>query len=263
MENDGPPSPERVQRWKLAKANCDQFQHLCSTRLQQSAIADADDPMSFFTSILKDIAEETIPKTSAVPKRFNKPWFSDICKDAIKERNRALERFKREPTEGILNAYRIARAKARRDIRHSKKTSWRNYVSKMNSQTSVKSVWNRIRKIKGKYTSNTVHHLSVNDRDVTSHRDIANALADNVFHNSSSAFSTDAFASVRKKAEKPLSMEELRDALRRAHDTSAGPDEIHYQLLKHLHDASLLLLLNIFNKFGYPVTLLLIGGKQL
>ena len=96
------------------KANWDQFQHLCSTRLQQSAIADADDPMSFFTSILKDIAEETIPKTSAVPKRFNKPLFSDICKDAIKERNRALERFKHEPTEGNLNAYRIASAKARR-----------------------------------------------------------------------------------------------------------------------------------------------------
>ena len=72
----------------------------------------------------------------------------------------------------------------------------------MNSQTSVKSVWNRIRKIKGKDTTNTVHHLPVNDRDVTSYRDIANALADNFSHNSSSAFSTDAFASVRKKAEK-------------------------------------------------------------
>ena len=41
-------------------------------------------------------------------------------------------------------------------------------------------------------------------------------------------------------------MEELRDALRRAHDISAGPDEIHYQLLKHLPDA-FLLLLNICN----------------
>ena len=250
LENGGPPSLERVQRWKLAKANWDQFQHLCSIRLHQSAIVDADDPMSLFTSILKDIAEETIPKTSAVPKRFNKLWFSDICKDAIKER------FKREPTEGNLNAYRIARAKARRDIRHSKKTYWRNYVSKMNSQASVKSVWNRIRKIKGKDTSNTVHHLSVNDRDVTSHRNIANALADNFSHNSSSAFSTDDFASVRKKEEKqttklssdnaevynrPFSVEELHDVLRRAHDTSAAPDEIHYQLLKHLPRSSLLL----------------------
>ena len=219
--------------------------------------------MSFFTSILKDIAEETIPKTSAVPKRFNKPWFSDICKDAIKERNRALERFKLEPTEDNLNAYHIARAKARRDVRLSKKTSWRNYISKLNSQASVKSVWNMIRNIKGKESTNSIHHLSVNDRDVTSHRDIANALADNVSYNSSSAFSTDAFTSVRCKAEKqninfssenvevynrPFSLEELQDALRRAHDTSAGPDEIHYQLLKHLPDVSLLLLLNIFNK---------------
>ena len=133
--------------------------------------------MSLFTSILKDIAEETIPKISAVPKRFNKPWFSDICKDAINERNSALERSKREPTEGNLNDYRVTRAKARRDVILSKKTSWRNYISKLNSQASVKSVWNRIRTIKGKESTNSIHDLSVNDRDVTSHRDIANALA--------------------------------------------------------------------------------------
>ena len=73
-----------------------------------------------------------------------------------------------------------------------------------------------------------------NDRDVASHRDIANAFADNVSHNSSSAFSTDAFISVRCKVEKqninvssenaevynrPYSLEELQDILRRAHDT--------------------------------------------
>ena len=99
LENDGPPSMGSKMEAGESKLG--------------SAIADdpIDDPMSLFTSILKDIAEEIIPKTSSVPKCFNKPWFSDICK----------ERFKREPTEGNLNAYRIARAKARRDIRHSKK----------------------------------------------------------------------------------------------------------------------------------------------
>ena len=87
-----------------------------------------------------------------------------------------------------------------------------------------------------------------------SHRDIANALADS---NSSSAFGTAAFASVHKKAEKqniyyssdnaevynrPFFIEELQDALHRAHD------EIYYQRLKHLPKSYLLLLLNIFNK---------------
>ena len=47
---------------------------------------------------------------------------------------------------------------------------------------------------------------------------------------------------------RPFSLEVLQDALLRAHDISTGPDEIHYQLLKNLPDASLLLLLNIFNK---------------
>ena len=63
----------RVQREKLAKANWDEFQHLCSTHLYHSVMIDADDPMSLLTSILKEISEEPIPKTSALPKRFNKP----------------------------------------------------------------------------------------------------------------------------------------------------------------------------------------------
>ena len=196
----------KVQRWELTKANWDHFQPLRSTRLHLSAITGADDPMSFFTSISKDIAEETIPKYSAVSKRFNQSWFTDTCKDASKERNMALERFKREPTEGNV----------------------RNYVSKINSQTSVKSVWNKICIIKGNDTSNTVHHLFVNDREVTSHCDIANALADYSSQISSSAFSTNA---IKKSNEKqainvtsdkaevynsPFSIEELQD-------TSAGP----------------------------------------
>ena len=138
-----------------------------------------------FTSILKAIAKTL----QEVPKCFNKPWITDTCKDATKEGNRAHERFKREPTGSNLDVYRVARAEARRDIRHRKKTLWRNYVSKMNSQTSVKSVLNWIRKIeKLKESSNNVHHLSVDDRDVTSHRDIANAMTINVSHNSSNAF---------------------------------------------------------------------------
>ena len=62
----------RNWRWQ----NWNEFQHLCSTCLHHSVMNDADDPMSLFTSILNDIAEETSSKTSAVPKRLNKLWFS-------------------------------------------------------------------------------------------------------------------------------------------------------------------------------------------
>ena len=140
-------------------------------------------------------------KISALPKRLNKPWFTDTCKDAIEERDRAIERFECEPDEGNPNACHIARAKAKvpDTIINNNKTSRKNYVPKMNSQTSVKYVRNSILRIKGNDTSNTVPCLAVNDREDTSHRDIAMALANNFSHDSSSAFSTDAFASVRRK----------------------------------------------------------------
>ena len=46
---------------------------------------------------------------------------------------------------------------------------------------------------------------------------------------------------------KPFSRSELSDSLNKSHDTAVGPDDIHYQLLKHLPDCSMEALLSIFN----------------
>ena len=40
---------------------------------------------------------------------------------------------------------------------------------------------------------------------------------------------------------------ELKDAIQKSHDTATGPDEIHYQMLKHLPENALSTLLHIFN----------------
>ena len=37
------------------------------------------------------------------------------------------------------------------------------------------------------------------------------------------------------------------EAIQLSHDSATGPDEIHYQMLKHLQESSLKTLLNIFN----------------
>ena len=68
---------------------------------------------------------------------------------------------------------------------------------------------------------------------------------------------------LRKKAEKtklnfksnnledynqPFSLSELTDSIMKSHDTAVGPDEIHYQFLKHLPSISLEFLLQVFNE---------------
>jgi len=45
----------------------------------------------------------------------------------------------------------------------------------------------------------------------------------------------------------PFTKSELVDALRKAHDSATGPDNIHYQMLKHLPDPASSVLLQIFN----------------
>ena len=44
-----------------------------------------------------------------------------------------------------------------------------------------------------------------------------------------------------------FTIRELCDALKKSHDIATGPDEIHYQLLKHLPRDSLMVVLDIFN----------------
>ena len=50
----------------------------------------------------------------------------------------------------------------------------------------------------------------------------------------------------KKKKNSEFLLSELTDALSKAHDTSPGPDDIHFHLLKRLPVFSLLILLEIF-----------------
>ena len=46
---------------------------------------------------------------------------------------------------------------------------------------------------------------------------------------------------------KDFNLDELVEAIQLSHASATGPDEIHYQMLKHLSDTPLETLLNIFN----------------
>jgi len=261
LHSNGPPTRERTQRWKLHKADWLEFQSMCNDQLQQDNFVDVDDPVRIFTSILHSIAEATIPKTSSKPKRFNKPWHDAKTKAAIKDRKRALRLFNSRPTADNLNNYRITRAKARRTIRGNKRDSWRKYVSKLNSRSSIKHTWDMVRRINGKGKA-SFKHLKKGNNIVTSKEDIANTLGESFSRVSSSEHSAEEFLKIKTRKEKtklkfksdntecynqPFSISELRDSLERAHDTAAGPDDIHYQLLKHLPFEALSTLLFIFN----------------
>ena len=117
-----------------------------------------------------------------------------------------------------------------------------------------------VRKIQGKGKSSSLGHLNVNNEKVTSKKDISHTLADVFSKNSSSENYSQKFKNIKQQKEnlkfssdnsetynKSFSISELRDALQKAHDSSPGPDDIHYQFLKHHPESSLSVLLKTFN----------------
>ena len=252
-------------KWKLHKANWDLFNTLCNESLTDTTLSDSSDPITYFTSSLITISEKCIPKTSTNPKKSN-PWYNDDCKEAIKQRKDTLLKFCKFPTHENLNTYRNSRAKARRTIKSAKRKSWRTYVSNLNYKTPTKKVWDMVRKISGKSKSATYHYLNYNfnnaNETASTKQDIADTLASQFCSNSSTSHYSEEFQKYKKEQEKtklnfkssineeynsPFNLDELKDAISKAHDTATGPDEVHYQMLKHLPPKSLQALLDIFN----------------
>ena len=77
------------------------------------------------------------------------------------------------------------------------------------------------------------------------------------------------YLSFKKKAEKtklnfksnsledynhPFSLSELTDSIMKSHDTAVGPDQIHYEFLKHLPSSSLEFLLQVWVSGRFPTS---------
>ena len=101
-----------------------------------------------------------------------------------------------------LEHFRVLRAKACHTIRDSKRKSWKQYVSKLNSRTSIKTLWEMVRKIQGKGKSASVNHLKKNNTHVTPEKDITNTLVDNFSEKSSYENYSAKFRKIKDQQEK-------------------------------------------------------------
>ena len=88
-----------------------------------------------------------------------------------------MPQFNARPLHENLENFLVFRTKARRTIRKSKRKSWKQYVSRLNSLTSIKKVWGMVRKIQGKGKPASFNHLRKNNDNITSKKDIANTLS--------------------------------------------------------------------------------------
>ena len=192
---------KKTPSWNLEKANWDGFKTSCLAQLTPEANKSNEENILYFTNTLLNIAEEHIPKSSTSTK-YNRPWFNEECKKAVRLRKATLKKCKINPTRENLNAYKNSRAKALKIVKNSKRSPWRNHVANINSNTKPKKVWQMILKITGPNSNTPIKHLTQNNLKITDEKDIANHLAETFSQNSSAKYKSKSFQIIKKKVEK-------------------------------------------------------------
>ena len=251
-----------VGRWDFRNVNWDLYSDLCASAITEEAVFSREDPALQFTHLLTSTASKIIPKTQCKPRLPKVPWFTDKCKLAIKERKKAQRLVFRQPTSENILKYKQLRAKARYTIKNAKRNCWRQFCSNLNSKTSCKTVWKAIRRLKGKNSSSSIGHLLVDDHLITDKQSVANSLARCLAETSSSSRYSSQFQKFKRTTESkplkfqsnntenynlPFSMWELKQALQKSNNSAAGPDEVHYNLLTHLPESVLSVVLKVYN----------------
>ena len=258
------PVPERVPKWNFKKAKWDAFQDQCITEITPDLFNDAEDKMAIFSGTLLDIAADNIPKTSPFPKWKAKPWFDEDCQAAKKERNKANRLANKHPSAANSMRARLIQARTKKLFKQKKRDSWKSYVSSVNVNTPTKKVWDMIRKITGKNVASPMHHLKDdNGTLITDRVEIANTLGAAIEKSSSSNNYSKEFQSLKAQKEKQkinfktnrhlrynknFTMRDLKRSLKKSNNSSPGPDQIHYEILRHLPIETLHILLDIINE---------------
>ena len=256
--------PERVPKWNFKKTKWVAFQNQYITEITPDLFNDAEDKMAIFFSTLLDLAADNIPKTSPFPKRKAKPWFDEDCQAAKKERNKANRLAHKHPSAANSMQACLIQARNKKLFKQKKPDSWKNYVSSVNVNTPSKKVWDMIRKITGKNVVSPMHHLKdENGTLITNKVQIANTLGAAIEKSSSWENYSKEFQYIKAQKEKQninfktnkylrynkkFTMRDLKRSLKKSNNSSPGPDQIHYEILRHLPIESLHILLDIINE---------------
>ena len=148
-------------------------------------------------------------------------------------------------------------------MRTSKKECWKSYISSINENTPMTSVWRKVHKIAGKYVTSPAPVLSIGSSVIADPEKVAEKLADHFSNISKGTHLSNEFHNIKERQEQqpidfstdvqevyndPFTLQELTSSLSKCKSTAEGPDHIHYEMIKHLSLECKKFLLKLFNR---------------
>lgn len=262
----------KLPNWKLKDCNWDKF-YVETSDINIDPNSN-DNSYKQFCSQLINIANINCPKSKSTIKK-PLPWFSKELRMKIKTRKKLYKSSRKSTDPNILTEYKRIKAEIQKLLRNARRDSFDKYISSINSETSLKEIWNKINIFNRKEVHNEVKTLKINGSMIDDTKEIANIFAQTFSNNSSDNYYNAEFLNFKTEVEhsfslpqysntpdtlynQPITMHELKRVINEVTGSSTGPDEIHYTFIKNVSEKGLEILLKIYNEiydgFYFPDT---------
>ena len=252
---------ESLPKWKVKEADWDKFSKGIILEREFQSFASHIDAYDYFTQSVLRSAHASVPMTKGKPKRPAVPWWNKTCGVLRRITRKTYRKYKSSASPQSKVIYKRALAKQRRYFKRIRRESWLHYINGINSKTPSRVVWQKIRKLSGKFVPSPLPSLKVNGSLITKPIEVANKLGEHFSSISSPRNYSPEFQSIRdaqitlnfesdnsEAYDKIFSLREFREALSSTQATAPGEDTIIYEMLKHLPDDAKKYLLKIINK---------------
>ena len=275
-----PPSP----RWNLNRANWDFYKTRANFDVPIDSFSNIDDINTYVNDVILGAAHDSIPVTKPKEGKIPVPWWNACLTASKKQKKTAYKKYDKRPSQENDLFYRKKNAEYKRLIEESKKKYFFQYLSGINTKTSISEVWKRVGSFK--YQNKTTHIpcLNIGTENILDKKEIANGLAKNMANISSferrnisflnyknnhseeinffnyksrppegslnSPLNGIDFSSVQVKKlyNIPITKNELLDAIFHCNSKSAaGGDRINYLMVKNLSETGMDYLLDFYN----------------
>ena len=213
-----------------------------------------EEKLEGITRAITEAASASMPVGRGSLGRPPLPWWNNACDDAKRERSRAENAMKRNPTLFNTLRYKRARATCRYIFKKSRRESWLHFLSSINSRTAMTTIWKRIKRLQGRFSvsPHPVLRDAVGEIEEDSYA-VANIFAEHY----ASVGGTDAgdvpldiekeLCSPHRPYNSPISPGEFREALGACTDSAPGHDRISYCMIKRSHPTMKARILDLYN----------------
>ena len=262
-----------IPRWKIELADWRKYKENCRSLITTHIIT--DDINTFNNNIIQAInkaADTSMPQTK--PNKHIKykylPYWNNKCKESIHNRNRARNKMnKTKDLHDCIN-YRRLKGIAQHTIKSTSKQYWQDYCNTLDSSSDLASVWRMSKKMNGINSKGKNINLVSNNIPIVTNKEKADLLGKTFSDISSDGNYNDTFrahmahiethqqhlftddrtdASKYPELNEPYTFHELCSAVKQSKkNKSPGEDRISYEMLQHLPNKSLKVILKLYNQ---------------